>query len=235
LFTKQIFFTGFFKDEKVIFPLSTSTDTGFKLFRFKIGQLCLVDETPSTATESNQAKNLISSKESTACSILVIDQDLIDADTSTATTDGAQAVNAMQAVKSMFRGVVIDESLEKCVVQNLDSGKKLSLKKKRIHPLSQASSEGTVATPTGGSRSKLNAVRLVQIIPFMLIKAKPFEEITSQSVKRVLKNSIYYSEEILLNIGGNLKIDLYIFEVVLLSEAIFEACFFACFYNIMSL
>ena len=85
-------------------------------------------------------------------------------------------------------------------MQNLDSGKKLSLKKKRIHPLSQGSSEAG-ATHKGRSISKLNAAKLVHIIPFMLIKAKPFEEITSQSVRRVLKNSIYYSEEILLNIS----------------------------------
>ena len=86
------------------------------------------------------------------------------------------------------------------MVQNLDSGKKLSLKKKRIHLLlGQTTGDGAI---TGFvSKSKLNAQKLVQLIPFMLIKAKPFEPISSQIVKRVLKNSIYYSEEIHVNIG----------------------------------
>lgn len=96
--------------------------------------------------------------------------------------------------RKIFRGIVIDESLEKCVVQNIDTGKKMALKKERIMPLNQCSNET-------GNTPKANSRILLQIIPFLMIKAKPCVDIDCPQIKRVLKNSRYYGEEIKLNIG----------------------------------
>lgn len=164
--------------EKETFPLSSNADGGFKLFHLKIGQLCLIDQTPS---EQSPKKRLPQSE-----SILEIDTNCVYDDDSVKT-------DLRASIKTMFRGIIVDESLEKCVVQNVDTSKKLTLKKRRIHPLNQTDSKII--------KSKANAQKLVELIPFMLIKAKPVEEISSQSIKKVLKNSMYYCEGIQLNIG----------------------------------
>ncbi len=180
------------------FALKKKTDIGFESFTFRIGQLCLVDETK--ATETTQEKKLVNTKNSLPCSVLVIGQDLADPNT-LKTLDKED--NSVKTDKIMFRGIVIDESPEKCVVQNLDNGKKLSVGKKLIRPLFQISLDAVGTLDE--SRSRLNAINLVQIIPFMLIKAKTLEEITNEGVKRLLKNSLYFSKEIFIRIGKTKK------------------------------
>lgn len=167
-----IVFLGFWDSDK-----ESDTDClemSFHLYRFKIGQIVLIDENPSKNSPANKLK--------AAQSILVLNDDLDD--------EKEQA----QSKRNISRGIVIDESVEKCVVQNIDTGKKVALKKERIMPLIQCSDEA-------GSTPKANSRVLLQIIPFMMIKARPSEDIECPQIKRVLKNSRYYCEEIKLNIG----------------------------------
>lgn len=93
--------------------------------------------------------------------------------------------------KNLSRGIIIDESTEKCVVQNIDNGKKMTLKKKRIMALNK----------TTHAKQAANSRNLLQIIPFFIIRAKPSEPVNDSAVKRILKNSRYYGDEIKLNIG----------------------------------
>jgi hypothetical protein len=145
------------------------------LQRFKAGQIVLINETPSDSSPN---------KLKASQSILVLNDKF----------DNEDVTEAQKTTPKVFRGIVIDESIDKCVVQNIDNGKKLVLKKSRVMPLSQSCDEAEL-TPKANSRI------LLQIIPFMTIKAKPCEEINCPQVKRVLKNSRYYGEEIKLNLG----------------------------------
>ena len=145
-------------------------DSDFKQFRFQIGQLCLIDETPTDSSPRKLAPNTES--------ILIIDDEYVN----------RNEEEKVSNLKQVSRGIIIDESSEKCVVQNLDNGKKLTLKKKRIYPVSEK-----LQSDSG--------LKLIQILPCMIIKAKPNKPVTCSSVKRTLKNSRYYCEIIDLNIS----------------------------------
>lgn len=144
----------------------------FKQFHFQIGQLCIIDETPSDSSPRKLAPN--------TDSILIIDDEYVN--------KNEEINEPISNLKQVSRGIIIDESTEKCVVQNLDNGKKLTLKKKRIYPVSDKLQSD-------------NSLKLIQILPCMIIKAKPNKPVTCTSVKRTLKNSRYYCEIIELNIG----------------------------------
>ena len=136
--------------------------------QLKVGQLCLIDETLSDMSPN---KCLVPN----STSILVLNDEY--------TNDKPDSTH--KTFKLMFRGLIIDESYEKCVVLNVDNGKKLTLKKRRIRPL---------------QHTDLGSKRLLQLIPFMMIKARPKTPIEDANVKKRLKNSRYYGEEMNLNV-----------------------------------
>lgn len=91
--------------------------------------------------------------------------------------------------KGYFRGILIDVSTEKCVVLNVDNGKRISLAKRRIIIIE----EETYARPQ----------LLLRQIPFLFIRARPNIPITDSNLKRILSNSRFYLEPIRLNIIGS--------------------------------
>jgi hypothetical protein len=170
----------------------------------KVGELCLINETLSDSSPSNN-KDLPSSM-----SILALDEEYENVN------NAAETVPITKKNKLMFRGLIIDQLKEKCVVLNVDNGKKLTLKKYRIKPFSHA--ESCTSSLYDNNKKSYDSIianssrRSLEIIPFMLIKARPYNgPITNEYSKQLLKSSRYYFEQILLNLmpinNVNNKID----------------------------
>lgn len=158
--------TGYFNNNE--------SDEDKKMKKFQVGQLCLVNEISEKPVRVNSCESIVSISGYSNDSVSQEQQQ-----TATTTT-----VNK----KGFFRGVIIDESSEKCVVLNVDNGKRMTLMKKRIQIIDEYNS----------NKSKL----LIRLIPFMLVRARPKSPITDSNLKRILSNSRFYLETIKLNIIG---------------------------------
>ena len=153
---------------------------------FKPGQLCLVDCSKSNARK----KSLLP----TSNSILSLSGHAIEKEESEENdeTDCSSDLD-------LFRGIIIDETTDKCVLLNVDTGKSLTVTKRRLKPIKSFSDDSDNAEML----KKKSSYALAKLLPFLVIKAKPEKEITSMSVKRSLNKSQYYGEKIDLNVIGS--------------------------------
>jgi hypothetical protein len=154
---------------------------------FKPGQLCLVDCSKSNARK----KSLLP----TSNSILSLSGHAIDNEESEDNNDETDC----SADLDLFRGIIIDETTDKCVLLNVDTGKSLTVTKRRLKPIKSFSDDSDNAEML----KKKSSYALAKLLPFLVIRAKPEKEITSMPVKRSLNKSQFYGEKIELNVIGS--------------------------------
>jgi hypothetical protein len=150
---------------------------------YQVGRLCLVNENTEQQLKESNLNGRCNSSES------ILSLNGYSNDNQDEMPYENQKMSTFK--KGFFRGIIIDESIEKCVVLNVDNGKKMTLSKKRIQIMDD--------TEDSSNNSRL----LVKLIPFMLIRARPKIQINDSNLKRILSNSRFYLETIKLNIIGS--------------------------------
>ena len=99
------------------------------------------------------------------------------------------------STSNLCRCIIVDETSDKCVIFNVESGKQLTVLKKRLRSIDSVSMCQT-------TRHKHLSCALIKLLPFMVIKAKPDKELKDEALQRTLLKSCYYLDRIELNICG---------------------------------
>lgn len=160
---------------------NTATTTSSS-FACRIGELCLIDCTPSTTTRRHQ-------QQQQQQGVMKCDSLMALNDTAVGALDNETSLNETSLDQTgkgadLCRGVIIDITLDKCVLLNLDDGKKLTVNKWRLH----------------------ECPALLARLPFMLVRAKLVHDV-DEATRKQLNQSRFYGEPISLTVLGDSQLD----------------------------